>query len=105
LLLAIPPTERLDLQKLAELTPLFSGADLKALVEGAIDQAIEEALRSDSAPPITMEHLEHALAELRPTTLDWLSRAKNYVAFANQDNRYKEIADFLQTAEVRRLLS
>jgi SpoVK/Ycf46/Vps4 family AAA+-type ATPase len=95
------PAAGLDPRRLAKETPLFSGADLAALVERATDQVIEEALLSGGNPPLTMSHFEHASRELRPTTLDWLSRARNYVEFANQDDRYKEVAAFLRSRELR----
>ncbi|MEW5986404.1 MAG: ATP-binding protein [Chloroflexota bacterium] len=95
------PTERLDLKRLARATPLFSGADLRALVDAAIDQAIDEALETGGEAPLTMHYLETGRASLRPTTLDWLERARNYVEFANQDKRYNEVAAFLKSAEAR----
>jgi SpoVK/Ycf46/Vps4 family AAA+-type ATPase len=97
------PASGLDPRRLARETPLFSGADLVALVDRATDQVIEEALLGGGNPPLTMRHFEQARAELRPTTLDWLSRAKNYVEFANQDERYKEVAAFLRSRELRGL--
>jgi transitional endoplasmic reticulum ATPase len=95
------PTTAIDLRRLAKSTQLFSGADLRALVDEATDQVIEEALDTQSHPPLTMKHFEIARAELRPTTLDWLARARNYVEFANQDDRYKEVATFLRSREIR----
>lgn len=100
-LLADLPSEKLDLSWLAKETALFSGADLKALVDGAVDEVIEEALETQGEPPIAMRHLEHVRAGLRPTTVDWLSRARHYVQFANQDERYNDIAALLGTHEVR----
>ncbi|MDQ3587760.1 MAG: hypothetical protein M3350_05935 [Actinomycetota bacterium] len=40
---------------------------------------------------------------LRPTTVDWLASARNYVEFANQAGRYDEVAKFLRSKEARRL--
>jgi hypothetical protein len=68
----------------------------------AVDFVIDEALESGSEPPLTMSHLERAQQDLRPTTLDWLERAQNYVEFANQDKRYDEVAKFLRSREVRK---
>jgi hypothetical protein len=50
-------------------------------------------------PPLVMKHLEHTLKTLKPSTLEWLQRVKNFVEFANQDNRYDDVAAFLRTAE------
>jgi SpoVK/Ycf46/Vps4 family AAA+-type ATPase len=95
------PTAAIDLRRLAKSTQLFSGADLRALVDEATDQVIEEALDTQSHPPLTMKHFEIARSSLRATTLDWLARARNYVEFANQDDRYKEVATFLRSREIR----
>jgi SpoVK/Ycf46/Vps4 family AAA+-type ATPase len=101
LLLARVPTGALDLAEVARGTAMFSGADLRALVERAVDLVIEEALESQAEPPVEMRHLQSAQAGLRPTTLDWLGRARNYVEFANQDERYEDIARYLNSTEVR----
>lgn len=92
----------LNLGKIAGRTPLFSGADLKALVERAIDAVIDEALESATEPPLTTAHLEQALKTVRPTTSEWLGRAQNYIEFANEDRRYDEIDKFLQSGEAHK---
>jgi SpoVK/Ycf46/Vps4 family AAA+-type ATPase len=101
LMLATVPSSGIDLKRTAKATPLFSGADLRALVDHAVDLVIDEALESNSQPPLTMRHLDQSRADVRPTTLDWLARARNYVEFANQDDRYKEVATFLKSREAR----
>jgi SpoVK/Ycf46/Vps4 family AAA+-type ATPase len=101
LLVADRPTEKLDVKRLASRTPLFSGADLNALVERAVDAVIDEALDTGGEPPMRMEHLEDALEGMRPSTLEWLGTARNYVEFANQSNRYDDVRDFLVSREAR----
>jgi len=92
----------LDLGRIARRTPLFSGADLKALVDQAIDAVIDEALETTAEPPLTTAHLERALNAVRPTTFEWLARAQNYIEFANEDRRYDEIAEFLRSGEAHK---
>jgi hypothetical protein len=48
-----------------------------------------------------MRHFERSLAGMRPTTLEWLSTARNYVDFANQGGRYDEVRSFLVSREAR----
>ena len=62
---------------------------------------IDEAIAQGDEPPLTIKHVEAALRELRPSTLEWLRRARNYVEFANQDGRYEDVADFLRSKEAR----
>jgi transitional endoplasmic reticulum ATPase len=94
LALADKHAERLDLARLAKLTPLFSGADLRALVEAAVDHVIDEAIDLGHEPPLLIGHFEAALPELHPTTAEWLASARNYVEFANQTGRYDEVAAY-----------
>jgi SpoVK/Ycf46/Vps4 family AAA+-type ATPase len=95
------PVERLDLARVAKRTPLFSGADLRALVERAVDLVIDEALDTGGDPPLGMKHVEAALKGMRPSTLEWLATARNYVEFANQGGRYDEVSRFLLSPEAR----
>ena len=95
------PTEQVDVKRLARRTRLFSGADLVALVERAVDAVIDEALESGGSPPLRTEHLERALEGMRPTTLEWLATAKNYVEFANESGRYDEVRAFLVSPEAK----
>ena len=96
------PGSGINVSKLASLTPLFSGADIRALIESAVDEVIDQALDADREVPVTMESFVGPLEETRPTTIDWLMRARDYVTFANQGKKYADIAKFLKSAEVRK---
>jgi len=95
------PVEGLDVRRVAKQTPLFSGADLRAVVERAVDRVIDDALTSGGDPPLTQRHVDAALEGFRPSTLEWLGTARNYVEFANQGGRYDEVARFLVSKEAR----
>ena len=41
-------------------------------------------------------HLAEALAEVRPTTLEWLSTARNYAKYSNAGGQYDDVAAFLK---------
>ncbi len=99
--LAGRPTESINLAQIAKRTPLFSGADLRALVERAVDLVIDDALEQGEERPLTTEDLERAVDGMRPTTLEWIATARNYVEFANQGGRYDEVAAFLVSREGR----
>lgn len=100
-LTAARPHEKLELKRIVKRTALFSGADLTALVERALDSVIDEALDTGTEPPLRNEHIERALSDMRPTTLEWLASARNYVEFANQGGRYDEVRSFLVSREAR----
>jgi transitional endoplasmic reticulum ATPase len=95
------PAESVDVPRIASETPLFSGADLRALVDRALDAVIDEALDTGGDPPLTNEHLERVLSGMQPSTLEWLQTAKNYVEFANQGGRYDDVAAYLKTREAQ----
>ena len=95
------PADNVDIARLAKQTPLFSGADLRALVERAVDLVIDEALERGEERPVRTGDLEQALKDMRPTTLEWIATARNYVEFANQGGRYDEVAAFLVSREAR----
>ncbi len=97
--------DRLDSKRLAKELHLFSGADLRAVVELAVDEVIDEALDSGHEPPLRQEHLQRAAAAVRPTTLDWLQRAKDYVEFAGASEKYADVATYLRLRDVRRRLT
>jgi AAA+ superfamily predicted ATPase len=99
------PAEGLDLKALAGQTPMFSGADLRALIERGVDRVIDEALSSGGEPPLAMHHLTDALTAVKPSTLEWLHRVRSYIEFANQSERYDDVASDLKSRDVRRRLS
>ena len=66
---------------------------------------IDEALSSGGEPPLAMRHLTDALTAVKPSTLDWLHRVRSYIEFANQSERYDDVAAYLKSRDVRRRLS
>jgi transitional endoplasmic reticulum ATPase len=90
-----------DVARIAKKSPLFSGADLRGLVERAVDLVIDDALERGQERAVTTADLETALKGTRPSTLEWLATARNYVEFANQSGSYDEVASFLVSPESR----
>jgi SpoVK/Ycf46/Vps4 family AAA+-type ATPase len=91
-----PTAPGLDMEKFAAATSGFSGADLLNLVETAIDLAIDDSLSGDEPTPLARKHFEAALAEVKPTTAEWLATARNYAKFANEGGQYNEVLSFLE---------
>lgn len=90
-----PVAAGLNSSFVAENTSGFSGADLSALIEAAVEMAIDES-SDDQIVPISRRHLEAALADARPTTIEWLSTARNYAKYANEGGFYNEVQAFLK---------
>ena len=91
------PTEGvIDADFLAKKTSGYSGADLRELIETAVDEAIEASIDAGREIDLTMEHLRHALRDRSPTTLEWLTTARNYARYANEGGQYDDVLAFLK---------
>lgn len=90
-----PVADRVDLDDLAKRTSGYSGADLENLVETAADEAIEASLAAESEVRIDDRLLRRAHGEVRPTTTEWLTTARNYARYANEGGQYDDVLAFL----------
>lgn len=91
-----PVVDGVDLSAMVKKTSGFSGADLLNVVETASDLAIEDSLESESEVPISAAFLRESLADVKPTTLEWLTTARNYARYANESGQYNEVLGFLK---------
>lgn len=89
------PIEDLDFERLAQRTNLFSGADLKAVVDRAVEHKLQEALQTGDPQPLTTQDLLQAVQTVRPSTREWLGIAKRQALHGNQDGTYDEILSYL----------
>jgi AAA+ superfamily predicted ATPase len=96
ILLKGKPVENIDYDQLAKKTDAFSGADLKGLVDVAIERKLRDALAAGVPKPLTTKDLTTAAATLRPTTKEWFATARNYALYANQGGLYDDILKYLK---------
>ncbi|HVS18543.1 MAG TPA: AAA family ATPase [Planctomycetota bacterium] len=89
------PCEELDLKSLAKRTERFSGADLKAVVDRAIEAKLRAALQRGAPTPISTKDLLATAKQVRPTTAEWFATAKNHVLFANEGGAYDDVARYM----------
>ncbi len=89
------PVDRVDFDHLAKMTDGFSGADLKAVVDLAVESKLREALRAGALQPLGTKDLAAAAKRHKPTTREWFSTARNYALYANQGGLYDEVVKFL----------
>ena len=85
-----------DVEFLAKNTAAFSGADLRNVVETAIEEAIESSLAAGKEVPLTDAHVKAALRRTKPTTLEWLTSARNHARYANEAGQYDDVLQFLE---------
>ncbi len=96
ILLKGKPVENVDYDHLAKKTDGFSGADLKGVVDAAIERKLSEALAAGAPKPITTRDLLAASSNMRPTTKEWFATARNYALYANQGGLYDDILKYLK---------
>jgi transitional endoplasmic reticulum ATPase len=89
------PQDRIDFAHLAKKTENFSGADMKGLVDAAIEDKLREAMRTGQPKPLTTKDLIGAAKRLKPTTREWFSTARNYALYSNQGGIYDDVIEYL----------
>ncbi len=92
------PADRLDFDQLAKATDQFSGADLKAIVDLAVEAKLRTAMKTGVPEPLATRDLVAAAKGLRPTTREWFSTARNHALYANQGGLYDDVLKYLKLA-------
>ncbi|SHL82955.1 Tetratricopeptide repeat-containing protein [Chitinophaga jiangningensis] len=89
------PVDSIDYRAIAKATPGYSGADLKAIVDLAIEDKLMEALQKGIPQPITQKDLLKATKLHRATTREWFNTARNYALYSNEAGLYDEVLKYL----------
>lgn len=89
------PIETIDYQRLIKKAKDFSGADLEAVIDIAIESKLAEVMKSGIPTPLTTKDLEAGVKQHRATTKEWFNTAKNYALFANDSGLYDDILKFM----------
>lgn len=90
------PVKNIQFDKISKRTNEFSGADIEALIDIAIESKLEESMRKGIPMPIVTDDLVSAAKKHRPTTKEWFQSAKNYALFANEAGLYDDILKYLK---------
>jgi ATP-dependent 26S proteasome regulatory subunit len=91
------PVQDIDYEHVARKTDAFSGADLKAVLDVAIEAKLKQAMKAGGGvPPICTKDLVAAAAAVKPSTRDWFASARNYALYANQGGVYDDIVKYLK---------
>ena len=95
LLRGIPQAD-VDVSAVAARTREFSGADLKGVVDRAVEEKLRDAMRSGTPQPLRTDDLMRAAKGTGPSTREWFATARNYALHANQGGVYDEILRYLK---------
>jgi SpoVK/Ycf46/Vps4 family AAA+-type ATPase len=93
------PVENVELKKLAKASDGLSGADIAYVCELASEFALEASVASGTARMIGMPDLLAALAEVPASTVAWLSSARNFVEYGQEDPAFDELRKFLRKSK------
>ena len=96
ILLGGKPVQEIDYDALAKKTEGFSGADLKAVVDVAVENKLREAMREGVPKPLTTRDLSAAAGSVRPSTREWFATARNYALYSNQGGVYDDVLKYLK---------
>ncbi|TGD83115.1 ATP-binding protein [Hymenobacter wooponensis] len=90
-----PVGQSINLPKLAAQTAGYSGADLKAVVDVAIESCLRESMKAGKPLPLEQRTLQDAIGKVRPSTREWFATAKNYALYSNEGGLYDDILVYL----------
>jgi transitional endoplasmic reticulum ATPase len=90
------PVQNIDYEQVAKKTDQFSGADLKAVVDLAIEAKLRAAIKAGAPQPLSTKDLLTAAASIKPSTREWFATARNYALYSNQGGTYDDILKHLK---------
>ncbi|GGI57169.1 ATP-binding protein [Winogradskyella haliclonae] len=90
------PTDKIDIKALSKKSSNFSGADIKASIDIAIEEKLQESFKDGIPKPLNTKDITKAIAKLKPSTKEWFSSAKNYALYSNDSGLYDDILLYLK---------
>jgi SpoVK/Ycf46/Vps4 family AAA+-type ATPase len=89
------PVHNLDFAGIAKRTKDFSGADLKAVFDIAIERSLARAMQEGRVIPLGTDDLLKAAKDVKPSSRAWFESAKNYAIYSNQSGFYDDVLTFM----------
>ncbi len=89
------PVDNIDHEQVAKKADGFSGADLKAVIDVAVEGKLKQAMKEGIPRPLTTKDLLAAAASIKPSTREWFASARNYALYANQGGAYDDVLKYL----------
>lgn len=89
------PVGDVDLEAIARRTEGYSGADLARVCTRAVEFALHASVNAGATQPVNQDDLDRAVADTPPSTDAWFRLAESYVQFADDGDRYADLAGYL----------
>lgn len=90
------PISDIDYKAVSKKTDKFSGADIDALIDLAIEEKLEASFTDGMPKPIGTKDLLNASKKHKPSTQEWFMTAKNFAMFANDSGLYDDILTYMK---------
>lgn len=90
------PIGNIDLHSIAKKSENYSGADIDAIIDIAIEAKLESSFIEGIPKPLETNDLLNALKKHKPSTQEWFSTAKNFAMFANDSGLYDGILTYMK---------
>jgi SpoVK/Ycf46/Vps4 family AAA+-type ATPase len=90
------PVGTIDSETIAKKTEGYSGADIDAIIDIAVEKKLEDSFKDGFPKPLETNDLISALKKHKPSTQEWFATAKNFATFANESGLYDDILTFLK---------
>ncbi|GIH64920.1 ATP-binding protein [Microbispora siamensis] len=90
------PLAEMDFDAVAKVTDGFVGADLKGVVDRAVETKLHQSISAGRPLPLTTDDLLAVAQATRPTAVkEWLGTARNYVLHANDSGAWDELMPWI----------
>ncbi|TDD20948.1 ATP-binding protein [Nonomuraea diastatica] len=91
------PLAEMDYDAVARVADHFVGADLKGLVDRAVEAKLQQSIRAGRPIPLSTPDLLAAAQTIRPTAVhEWMATARNYVMHANDSGAWDELLPWVK---------
>ncbi|WP_438422581.1 AAA family ATPase [Aquimarina macrocephali] len=90
------PIEQIDYDTLAKNSKEFSGADIQAVIDIAIEEKLMKSFSDGIPKPLLTKDILKAIKQVKPSTKEWFVTSKNYALYANDSGLYDEILSYLK---------
>ena len=90
------PAGDVDVERVADVTEMYSGADLMGIVNRAVEAKLGAALREGIPHPLSTDDVLKAVRSVPATTREWFSTVRNYVLYSNESGIYDPVRPYLK---------